>query len=258
MASAGMALASKRALGIALERHVVALGDALQEGAVARRALRVQAEVGHRALAQDHDLDVDAADVADHVGVGKEVERRRARAPRSRPRRGRRRGCPSADPCRSRSARARRCDRSRRRGSAGTAPCASSIGLPLRRRIAGEQQLDRAGDSTTAFAVVLPKSQPTSTVSSPPRRATPSRTGSAATRQIALGVAILLEEMREFLRACDQALLAFLRLLLVLAARRSTSAAFRCLDRSPAPAHRPCRSRRSQGRRSRAPRREPG
>ena len=38
-----------------------ALGDAMQESAVARRALRVEAEVGHRALAQDHDLALSAS-----------------------------------------------------------------------------------------------------------------------------------------------------------------------------------------------------
>ena len=75
MASAGIALASKARSAYSLERDVVALGHALQERAVARRALRVQAEVRHRALAQDHDLDVGAADVADHVGVGEEVQR---------------------------------------------------------------------------------------------------------------------------------------------------------------------------------------
>ena len=62
-------------LGVLLERNAVALGHALQERAVAGRALRVQPEVRHRALAEDHDLDVGAADVADHVGVGEEVER---------------------------------------------------------------------------------------------------------------------------------------------------------------------------------------
>src|SRR3989441_169240 len=63
------------AVGVGLERDVVTLGHALQERAVAGRALRVQAEVGDGALAQDHDLDVGAADVADHVRVGIEVER---------------------------------------------------------------------------------------------------------------------------------------------------------------------------------------
>src|SRR5437899_10226917 len=68
-------LGLERAVGVGLERDVVALGHALQEGAVAGRALRVQPEVGDGALPQDHDLDVGAAHVADHVGVGVEVER---------------------------------------------------------------------------------------------------------------------------------------------------------------------------------------
>ena len=49
-------------------------GHALQERAVARGALRVQAEIGHRAVFQDHDLDVDAADVADAIGIGEVVQ----------------------------------------------------------------------------------------------------------------------------------------------------------------------------------------
>ena len=64
------------ALRIILQRHVVAFRDALQERAVAGGALRVEAEVGDRPAAQDHDLHVGAADIADHVRVGKEVQRR--------------------------------------------------------------------------------------------------------------------------------------------------------------------------------------
>ncbi len=50
---------------------VEAFGDALQECAIARGALRVQAEIGHGAVVQDHDLDVNAADVADAIGIRK-------------------------------------------------------------------------------------------------------------------------------------------------------------------------------------------
>src|SRR5690606_19731848 len=49
-----------------LERDAVALGHALQEGAIARGTLRVQPEVGNSALPQDHDFHVGAADIANH------------------------------------------------------------------------------------------------------------------------------------------------------------------------------------------------
>ena len=84
----------ERAVGIVLERDRVALGHALEEGAVAGRALGIQPEVGDRALAQDHDLDVGAAHVADHVGVGEEVQRRRGMRHRLHHRRRRRRARP--------------------------------------------------------------------------------------------------------------------------------------------------------------------
>ena len=62
--------------GVFLERNSVALGHALQECAVAGRALRVQAEVGDRSLPQHHDLHVGAADVADHVCVREDMQSR--------------------------------------------------------------------------------------------------------------------------------------------------------------------------------------
>ena len=54
----GHGLGLEGALGVALERDAVALGDSLQKGAVARRALRVEPKVGDRAMAQHHDLHV--------------------------------------------------------------------------------------------------------------------------------------------------------------------------------------------------------
>jgi hypothetical protein len=52
-----------------------AVGGALQEVAVAGRALGVELEVLHLAVLQDDDLDVLAADVAHHVDVVVEVQR---------------------------------------------------------------------------------------------------------------------------------------------------------------------------------------
>jgi len=62
-------------LGIVLEGHLVALGHALEECAVARGALRVQPEVGYGLLAQQHDFHVAAAAIADRTGVREEVQR---------------------------------------------------------------------------------------------------------------------------------------------------------------------------------------
>ena len=69
-------LREKRAVGDLAERNAESFGDALQERAIARRALRVQAEIAHRAVLQDHDLDVHAADVADAIGIREIVQAR--------------------------------------------------------------------------------------------------------------------------------------------------------------------------------------
>ena len=70
----GKPLAPNADVGVLLHRHVEALRGGLQEVAVARRALRVQLEILHAAVLQDDDLDVLAADVADHVHVVVEVQ----------------------------------------------------------------------------------------------------------------------------------------------------------------------------------------
>src|SRR3972149_5520055 len=66
--------ARKRPRGVFIELDAVALGDALEKRAIARGALRVQAEVGDGPLTQKNDLDVASAHIADHVGVGKEMQ----------------------------------------------------------------------------------------------------------------------------------------------------------------------------------------
>ena len=53
---------------------IEALGDSLQKRPISRGALRVEPEVGHRPVVQEHDLDVNAADVADAIRVREEVK----------------------------------------------------------------------------------------------------------------------------------------------------------------------------------------
>ena len=246
MASARHRLGLERALGVALERDVVALGHALQERAVARRALRVQTEVGHRALAQDHDLDVGAAHVADHVRVREEVQRGGGVGHR----------LDDADVGAEHvlqqilavAGERERADvrRSRPRAPGGTATCASSIGLPLRQRVAGEAAARGPSESTTALAVVLPKSQPSSTGADvlrarrPRHAAAPRSTYSLTNVARSAGV-----------RRPGPARLPWP------SARagpsRSTTRACRVPGRRRRPASRPGRSRCSRGTRSRAP-----
>lgn len=64
----------KRAVGHAAHGNVEALRDALQERAVAGGALGVEAEVGDGAVVEDHDLHVDAADIADAIGIREEMQ----------------------------------------------------------------------------------------------------------------------------------------------------------------------------------------
>ena len=98
----------ERPVGVFVERDAIPLRDALQKRAVARRTLRVQPEIGDGPLPKDHDLDVTAADVADDVRVGIEMQRRgRVRDRFDNGDVGAER-CRRADPCRSRSPRARR------------------------------------------------------------------------------------------------------------------------------------------------------
>src|SRR4029077_3359297 len=52
-------------------------GDALEEGAIARRALRVQSEVANRPVFEQHDLDVNAANITDAIGIGEVMQPRR-------------------------------------------------------------------------------------------------------------------------------------------------------------------------------------
>src|SRR5580698_499260 len=62
------------AVGHLAHRDVEAFGDALEERAVARGTLRVEAEVSDGAIGEQHDFHVNAADVADAIGVRKKVE----------------------------------------------------------------------------------------------------------------------------------------------------------------------------------------
>src|SRR5690606_13081981 len=68
-------LGAEGPLGVLLDVDAEALGGALQEVAVAGRALGVELEVLDLAVLEDDDLDVLAADVADDVDVLVEVER---------------------------------------------------------------------------------------------------------------------------------------------------------------------------------------
>ncbi len=67
-------LRAESPIGVFVERNSIAFRDALKESTVARRALRVQPEVSDRLLAQQHDFYVASADIANHVGVGEEVQ----------------------------------------------------------------------------------------------------------------------------------------------------------------------------------------
>ena len=67
-------LRAERAVRHFAHGNVEALRDALQKRAVARRTLRVQAKIGHRAVVQDHDLDVNPAHVADAIRVREIVQ----------------------------------------------------------------------------------------------------------------------------------------------------------------------------------------
>ena len=74
IAKAGEALGAEGDVGVLFHLDVEALRGGLQEVAVARRTLRVQLEIFDAAVLQDDDLDVLAADVADHVDAFVEVQ----------------------------------------------------------------------------------------------------------------------------------------------------------------------------------------
>src|SRR5580658_167861 len=57
-----------------VERDAEAFRHTLEEGAIAGRALRIEAEVRHRPLIQNHDLHIHAAHVADAIGVREEMQ----------------------------------------------------------------------------------------------------------------------------------------------------------------------------------------
>ena len=64
-------LGTERTVRDFAQRNAESFRDALQECAVARGALRVQPEIADRAVLQNHDLDVHAADVADAIRIRK-------------------------------------------------------------------------------------------------------------------------------------------------------------------------------------------
>ena len=67
-------LREKRFVGHLAQGNAESFGDALKKRAIARGALRVQAEIADGPVFQDHDLDVNAADVADAIGIGEVVQ----------------------------------------------------------------------------------------------------------------------------------------------------------------------------------------
>ncbi len=71
-----MACARKRLVGHFAQGNAESFGDALEESAVARRALRIQAEIADGPVLQDHDLDVNAAHVANAIGIREVVQSR--------------------------------------------------------------------------------------------------------------------------------------------------------------------------------------
>ena len=76
VAEARHRLGAEGDVGVLLDLEAEAFGGGLQEVAVAGRALRVELEVLDLAVLQDDELDVLAADVADHVDVVVEVQGR--------------------------------------------------------------------------------------------------------------------------------------------------------------------------------------
>src|SRR5690242_4067473 len=74
VAEAGKSVGAERHVGVLFHRHVEALRGGLQEVPVAGAALRVELEILHAAVLEDDDLDVLAADVADHVHIVVEME----------------------------------------------------------------------------------------------------------------------------------------------------------------------------------------
>src|SRR5258706_12419247 len=67
-------LRAKRSIGDFAQRDAESFRDSLQESAVAGGALRIQPEIADRAIFQNHDLDVDPANVADAIGVREIME----------------------------------------------------------------------------------------------------------------------------------------------------------------------------------------
>src|SRR3984893_12345822 len=62
-------LRSKRPVGDFAERDAKSFRDSLQERSISGGALRIQAEIADGAILQNHDLDVDAANVADAIRI---------------------------------------------------------------------------------------------------------------------------------------------------------------------------------------------
>ena len=233
------------AIGIVLERNVVALGHPLEEGAVPRRALGVQPEVGHRALAQDHDLDVGAAHVADHVGVGKEVERRRGMRHRLHHRH------VGAQHVLEEILAVARQREPRHLGEARLAHLLEERlgvldGIALGQRVAGEQQLalGREHHRLRGGAAEVAAHEHRARVD---RRDLDGRRGRAGTLEV-----VRRDEGLEVAGAGDQGLAAALPSARP-GPRPPTSAACPAPDRPPRPRARPGRSPRSPCRRSRAP-----
>src|SRR5215469_17840387 len=70
----GHSLRAESGVSHLVHGNVKAFGNALQEGPVARGTLRIQPEVGNRRVVENHDLHIDAANIANAVSIGEKVK----------------------------------------------------------------------------------------------------------------------------------------------------------------------------------------